>query len=84
MTDVPSSRHASTPFRPEERRLRHSTSFDSNSPCSVDDDLDVEDPLSQVYVRDDEFERFSKTEIGFITASCIGVVIVPSLYLLVR
>ena len=86
ITDIPvdiSPRHSNTPLRPEELRLRQSTSLDSDTPESVDDDLDIEDPLSQVYVRDDEFERFSKTEIGFITASCIGVVVVPLFFLLV-
>jgi hypothetical protein len=48
-----------------------------------DDDLDIEDPLSRVYVRGDEFEPFSRTEIGFISASCIAVVSVPLLHLLV-
>ena len=42
----------------------------------------MEDPLSRVYDRD-EFEPFSKVEWGFITASCIGVVTVPLLYLIV-
>ena len=86
ITDIPvgiSPRHSGTPLRPEELRLRPSTSLDSNTEESLDDDLDIEDPLSRVYVRDDEFERFSKTEIGFITAACIGVISVPLLYLLV-
>ena len=64
-------------------RLRHSNSLES-PPGSIDEDgLDREDPLSRVYVRDDEFERFSKKEMGFITVSCLGVVAVPLLYLLV-
>ena len=66
--------------RNDESALRKSSSLDS--PCDSIDDLELEDPLSQVYVRD-EFERFSGMEIVFITASCTGVLAVPLLYLLV-
>jgi hypothetical protein len=45
------------------------------------EDLEMEDPLSGVYVRD-EFEPFSRGEFGFISASCVGVVLVPLLYLI--
>jgi hypothetical protein len=86
ITDIPvdiSPRHSSTELRTEELRLRQSSSLDINIPELVDDDLDIEDPLSRIYVRDDEFERFSKTETGFIVTSCIGVIAVPLLYLLV-
>ena len=86
ITDIPieiSPRHSNTPFRNEELKLLQSTPLDSNTPESVDDDLDIDDPLSRLYVRDDEFERFSKTEIVFITASCVGVVSLPLFYLLI-
>lgn len=56
----------------------------SNSDHGSMDDLDIEDPLSRVYVRDDEFEPFSRSEVGFIGASVIGVVTVPLLYLIVN
>lgn|SRR5579859_1202815 len=72
-----SPRH-STPLR-EDITLRHSHSSEGDSL----DDLDVEDPLSRVYVLDDEFEPFSRTELGFIGVSCVGVVAVPLLYLIV-
>ena len=72
-----SPRHSSTPLR-EDVTLRHSHSSDGDSL----DDLDVEDPLSRVYVLDDEFEPFSRTELGFIGVSCVGVVAVPLLYLI--
>lgn len=39
--------------------------------------------MSRVYVREDEFEPFSRSEFAFISASCVGVVTVPLLYLLV-
>jgi hypothetical protein len=47
------------------------------------DDLDVEDPLSGIYTEFAEFEPFSKSEYGFICVSCLGVVLIPSLFLLV-
>lgn len=73
-----SPRHSTTPLR-EDITLRHSHSSGRGSL----DDLDVEDPLSRVYVIDDEFEPFSRTEKGFIGVSCLGVVAVPLLYLIV-
>jgi hypothetical protein len=75
-----SPRHSTTPLR-EDRTLRNSLS--NSSPRDSLDDLDLEDPLSRVYVRDDEFEPFSKTEIVFISLSCVGVAAVPLLYLIV-
>ena len=63
--------------------LRHSLSSSSLRDSLADDDLDLEDPLSRVYVRDDDFEPFSKTEVGFISLSCVGVVTVPLLFLIV-
>jgi hypothetical protein len=77
-----SPRPSITPPRTNESELRHSTSFDLPTPGS-DDDLDIEDPLSQVYVREEVFETFSRTELAFISVSCIGVVAIPLLYLLV-
>jgi hypothetical protein len=66
--------------RDEESALRKSSSLDS--PRGSIGDLELEDPLSRIYFGD-EFERFSATEITFITASCTGVLAVPLLYLLV-
>jgi hypothetical protein len=86
ITDIPaeiSPRHSNTSLQPEELRLLQSTPLHSCTSESLYDDLDIEDPLSRLYVNDDEFERFSKTEICFITASCVGVVAMPLLYLLV-
>jgi hypothetical protein len=36
-----------------------------------------------VYVLDEEFEPFSRTEVAFIGVSCLGVVTVPLLFLIV-
>jgi hypothetical protein len=47
------------------------------------EDLDVEDPLSGIYAEFREFEHFSKSEYGFIGLSCLGVLLIPSLFLLV-
>jgi hypothetical protein len=85
ITDIPavtSPRPSLTPLRTNESELRNSTSFDLPTSGS-DDDLDIEDPLSRVYVREEVFEKFSRTELAFISASCIGVVIIPFLFLLV-
>jgi hypothetical protein len=51
--------------------LRHSTSF--NSDHDSVDDLDIEDLLNRVYVHEDEFEWFSKTEVAFIGPSVVVV-----------
>jgi hypothetical protein len=64
----------------EEHTLRNSLSNDSGN-GNFAEDLEMEDPLSRVYVRD-EFEPFSRWEIGFISVSCVGVVLVPTLFLL--
>ena len=62
----------------------HSTSFESNRGAgSMDDDLDVEDPLNRIYTEFAEFEAFSNAEYGFISLSCLGVVLIPSLFLIV-
>jgi len=85
ITDIPaitSPRPSITPLRTNEYKLRNSTSFDLPTPES-EDDLDIEDPLSRVYVREEVFETFSRTEVAFISASCIGIVTIPLLYLLV-
>src|SRR5271156_6068578 len=85
MTDIPvisPPRLSTAPLRADEPTFRNSTSFDSDHPGSIED-LDIEDPLSRVYVRDDEFEPFSRTEIAFVSVSCIGVMALPLLFLLV-
>lgn len=85
VTDIPvaiSPRHSTTVLHAEEPSLQKSTSFDSNRPRTYDD-LDIEDPLSRVYGCDDGFEMFSRTEFTFISASCVGIVAVPLLYLLI-
>ena len=78
MSDLPVPVTPTSPFATEGTALRHSLSSTRHSM----EELDIEDPLSRVYNRD-EFEPFSKTEWGFVTVSCIGVVAVPLLYLLV-
>jgi len=85
--DQPSSAHSSISdievraSPPEDTPLRQSESSEDLQNNAIQD-LELEDPLSRVYVRDD-FEPFSKTEWGFITISCLGVVSVPLLYLIV-
>ena len=84
MTDIPvaTSPTRATAFLHEDETTLQSPSFDTSSRESFDD-LDVEDPLSRVYIRDEEFESFSPAETGFISVSCAGVVLVPLVYLLV-
>jgi hypothetical protein len=60
-----------------------SPSYESNQSGGSMDDLDVEDPLSGIYAEFAEFEPFSKSEYGFIGVSCLGVLLIPSLFLLV-
>ena len=85
ISDIPmvtSRRHStSTPY--DDPDVRRSTSFDSNQGASLDDDLDIEDPLSRAYADITEFEPFSKSEYVFIGLSCFGVVLIPSLFLLI-
>ena len=71
-----------TPYDPV---VQLSAAHESNRSNSLDDDdlLDVEDPLSRVYADTTEFEPFSKLEYAFISLSCFGVVLIPSLFLLV-
>lgn len=59
----------------------HSDSLDMSPRES--DDLDVEDPLTRIYPRN-EFEPFSRTEIGFIGVTCIGVIAVPAAFFVVN
>jgi hypothetical protein len=78
-----SSRLSATPLRrPDEPTLYNSTSFDSIPSASLDD-LDIEDQLSRVFVRDNEFQPFSRMELAFMSVSCVGVVTVPLLYLFI-
>ena len=82
ISDIPVADSAeSSPRQLDGSTPRKSNSLDSPRD-SLEDDLELEDPLSRVYIRE-EFERFSGTEIAFITASCTGVLTVPLLYLLV-
>jgi hypothetical protein len=78
-TSVISPPASPTPLYTEDTALRDSI---SDRPDSIDD-LDAEDPLNGACLRDDEFEPFSRTEVVFISISCVGVVAVPLLYLLV-
>jgi hypothetical protein len=85
ISDIPaititSPRHSITPLRADDATLRNSLDFDSHGSL---DDLDVEDPLSRMYGSDSDFEPFSRKELGFISISCIGVVMVPLLFLIV-
>jgi hypothetical protein len=83
ISDLPvltSPRHSITPLRADDATLRNSLDFDSRGSI---DDLDVEDPLSGVYGNDSNFEPFSRKEIGFISLSTIGVIMVPLLFLIV-
>ena len=82
MDDIPaitSSDILTTPLRNDET-LRNSLDLDSEH-GSIDD-LDIEDPLSRVYVRESEFEAFSRSELVFVCVSCMGMVAVPLLYLI--
>lgn len=74
--------HTATVLQDDDVTLR-SPSFESSTHDSIDD-IDLEDPLGRIYIRDGEFEPFSRTEIGFISVSCAGVVLVPVIYLLVN
>ena len=80
MTTPPES--TITPYDPV---VQPSPTFESNRSNSFDDDdlLDGDDPLSRVYADATEFELFSKSEYAFISVSCFGVVLIPSLFLLV-
>lgn len=80
ITDIPVVVSPEPTSRLDESTSRKSSSSDSHRDSI--DDLELEDPLSRVYVRE-EFERFSGTEIAFISASCASVLAVPLLYLLV-
>jgi len=77
IADVPAVEFSEPSPRLDESTLRKSTSFHDSI-----DDLEFEDPLSRVHISE-EFERFSGTEIAFITSSFTGVLVVPLLYLLV-
>lgn len=74
-----SPRHSITPLRADDATLRNSLDLDSYGPM----DLDMEDPLTGVYGNGNEFESFSRKEIGFISLSTIGVIMVPLLFLIV-
>ena len=80
ITDIPVVGSPEPTPRLDESTSRESNSMDSHRDSI--DDLELEDPLSGVYVRE-EFEPFSGTEVAFITASCTGMLAVPLLYLLV-
>ena len=77
---ITSPRNSITPLRADDATLRNSLDFDSHGSL---DDLDIEDPLSRMYDGDSGFEPFSRKELGFISVSCIGVVMVPLLFLIV-
>ena len=76
-SDIPVATSPEFARQQDEAVLPKSSSLDSSD--AFVDDLEFEDPLSRVYVQQ-EFERFSGTEIIFITASCTGVLAVPLLY----
>lgn len=76
---VLSPRAFPTPLHTEDTALRDSISDRADSV----DGLGVRDPLNRESMRSDEFEPFSRTEVIFISISCVGVVTVPLLYLLV-
>jgi len=85
ISDIPiitSPTLSATRLHPSEDGLRDSASLNSNTRES-DGDLDIEDPLSRIYRTRDEFEPFSSVEKIFISASCVGIVAVPLIYVLV-
>jgi hypothetical protein len=85
ISDIPiitSPTLSATRLHPSEDGLRDSASLHSNTRES-DGDLDIEDPLSRIYRTRDEFEPFSSVEKIFISASCVGIVAVPLIYVLV-
>jgi hypothetical protein len=79
MTTPPAS--TTTPY--DDPAVQPSNSFESNRSGSIDEDLDIEDPLSRVYTDTAGFEPFSKSEQVFLCLSFFGVVLIPSIYLLV-
>ena len=85
MSDLPAITSPTTletiPLANRGRISRNSASLDLNP--LRHDDLDIEDPLSHIYARNDEFEPFSRTETGFISVTCVGIVAVPLIFLLV-
>jgi len=85
ISDIPMMTPPESTLAPYDPVVQLSDAHESSRSNSFDDDdlLDAEDPLSRAFADATEFEPFSKLEYAFISVSCLGVVLIPSLFLLV-